>query len=499
MRILAINPPYLSITTARGLGSQVPLGLILIGGSLLAEGHEVRLLDAEARRLSYPRIVRETIEFAPDAVLTGHAGSTPAHPAVLEMAAEIKAELPDIPIIYGGVFPTYHAREILEATNSIDIIVRGEGEKTIAALIGALETGGTLSEIAGIAFRGDGEVVLTRPAEMIADLDLYRRGWELIEDWDLYRCWGLGRSAVVQFSRGCPHRCTYCGQRGFWTKWRYRNPKAVAAEIAWLHREKGVNFIDLADENPTSSKRLWREFLEAVIAENLNVRLFATIRAPDIVRDADILPLYKMAGFDCVLMGMETTDPTTLAKIRKGSTTRDDRDAIRLLRQHGILSMVGHIVGFEEENFADYWNALRQLLHYDPDLLNAMYVTPHRWTAFYGDNEEREAIEPDQKKWDYRHQVLGTRNLKPWRILLLVKLTELAIHLRPRALWRLMNYSDPAQRRAYRWCFRNAGNVWLHEIFDALSQPRPSRRMQLRDMGKRIKVETPLTAPASQI
>jgi len=62
-----------------------------------------------------------------------------------------------------------------------------------------------------------------------------------------------------------------------------------------------------------------------------------------------------------------------------------------------------------------------------------------------------------------------------------------------------MNYSDPAQRRAYRWCFRNAGNVWLHEIFDALSQPRPSRRMQLRDMGKRIKVETPLTAPASQI
>ena len=77
---------------------------------------------------------------------------------------------------------------------------------------------------------------------MIADLDAARVGWELIDDWDLYQCWGMGRSAVVQFSRGCPHQCTYCGQRGFWTKWRYRDAEKAAAEIAWLYREKGVQF-----------------------------------------------------------------------------------------------------------------------------------------------------------------------------------------------------------------------------------------------------------------
>ena len=57
--------------------------------------------------------------------------------------------------------------------------------------------------------------------------------------------------------------------------------------------------------------------------------------------------------------------------------------------------MVGHIVGFEQETFRDYWRALKQLILYDPDLLNAMYVTPHRWTGFYKESMERQLIEPD--------------------------------------------------------------------------------------------------------
>lgn len=126
-------------------------------------------------------------------------------------------------------------------------------------------------------------------------------------------------------------------------QWRYRNPERLAAEIAWLHREKGVNFVDLADENPTSSRRIFERFLKALIAESVPVKLFATVRAPDIVRDADILHLCKQAGFECFLMGMETTDAETMQGIRKGSTTREDLEAVRLLRRHGILSMVGHV------------------------------------------------------------------------------------------------------------------------------------------------------------
>ena len=499
MRILLINPPYHSITSVHGVGAQTPLGLLWIGGALIEAGHEVTLLDAEARRLSVAGVVSQALAHRPDIIMTGHAGSTPAHPCVIAMARGLKAQLAPVPIVYGGVYPTYHGQEILADEASIDVIVRGEGEQTIVELAEAMAMGGGLAGVRGIVYRDAGAIRATPPAEMIGDLDARRVGWELIEDWDLYQCWGLGRAAVVQFSRGCPHQCTYCGQRGFWTKWRYRDAEKTAAEIAWLHREKQVNFIDLADENPTSSKRVWQGFLEALIAHDLPVKLFATIRAPDIVRDADILHLYKRAGIDCVLMGMETTDPATIAKIRKGSTTRDDLEAIRLLRRHGILSMVGHIVGFEQETWRDYWRALRQLVLYDPDLLNAMYVTPHRWTGFYKESETRAVIEPDQSRWDYRHQILGTRHLGQLRIFALVKLMEAILHLRPRALRRLLFYADPDQRRAYRWCFRHSSPVWLAEIRDFFHGRRLRRAPRaLADFaGTSFSEEAPLAPSAA--
>jgi anaerobic magnesium-protoporphyrin IX monomethyl ester cyclase len=409
MHILLINPPYHAVTSLYGVGEQLPLGLLSIGGALLEDGHLVTLLDAEVHHWSIAETAERAAARTPDVIMTGHAGSTPAHPVTMTMCRALKERLPPVPIIYGGIFPTYHGEEVLRDEDAIDVIVRGEGERTAVLLCRALAEKSGLSRVPGLIYRANGRAMATSPAVMIADLDEYRVGWELIEDWDVYQCWGVGRSAIVQLSRGCPHQCTYCGQRGYWTKWRYRNPERLAAEIAWLHREKGVNFVDLADENPTSSKRIFERFLRALIAKNVPVKLLATVRAPDIVRDADILHLYKRAGFECFLMGMETTDAETMRKIRKGSTTREDLEAVRLLRLHGILSMVGHVVGFEQERFRDYWNALRQLLLYDPDLLNAMYVTPHRWTPFYRENVDRAIVQEDRSKWDYRHQVLGTR------------------------------------------------------------------------------------------
>ena len=479
MRILLINPPYVAATTRWGVGHQTPLGLLAIGGPLIDAGHAVALLDAEVERLDLDAVAARAAAFAPDAVLTGHAGSTAAHPTVLAVAARLKAAMPAVPIVYGGVHPTYHAAEILAECPAIDVIVRGEGEATVVALAAALAEcaavadGARLGAVPGIAFRDAGVPRLTAPSVPIGDLDAMRVGWELIEDWDRYRCWGLGRAAVIQLSRGCPHQCSYCGQRGFWTRQRYRTPERVADEIAWLHHTRGVRFVDLADENPTTSPKTFRRFLEALAAHEVDVRLFATIRADDVVRDAVLLPLYKRAGVECVLMGMETTDAATLARIRKGSTTATDHAAIRLLRAHGILSMMGHIVGFEEETDATCRAALRQIVLYDPDLLNAMYVTPHRWTPFYGESAARGVVEIDLSRWDYRHQVLATRRMAPWRLFAWVKATEVLVSLRPAALRRILFHPDPSLRRALRWSFVRSGRVWLAEVVEFLLRRRP--------------------------
>ncbi len=463
MRITLVNPPHEAIGSRIPDEHLPPLGLLSIGGPLIDDGHAVSLVDADLEDLVDVETVRRVKALAPDVIMIGHSGSTSAHPVVSRLTRALRRALPDVTIVYGGVFPTYHHREVLEGEPPIDVVVRGEGEETARRLVRALEQRTPLAEVAGITFRAGGGIVATAPAETIADLDAYRIGWELI-DHRRYTYWGDKRAVVVQLSRGCPHPCNYCGQRGFWTKWRHRDPVRLAREIARLHREHGVEVFNFADENPTSSRVQWKAFCEALIAERVKVILVGSTRAGDIVRDRDILHLYKQAGVQRFLLGMESTDGKTLDLIRKGSTTTIDREAIRLLRQHGILSMATWVVGFEEERSADHLRGLRQLLSYDPDQVQLLYVTPHRWTPFFALAKDRRVIQKNRARWDYKHQVLATRHLRPWQVLAWVKFTELVLQTRPRAIWRTFFQPDAELRHAMQWYGRMGRRVWPFEI-----------------------------------
>src|ERR671918_259784 len=70
MKILLINPPYQTLTSNFGVGHQVPLGLLMVGGPLIDAGHEVRLLDAEGRRLGLGDVASEVRRRAPE--IGGH-------------------------------------------------------------------------------------------------------------------------------------------------------------------------------------------------------------------------------------------------------------------------------------------------------------------------------------------------------------------------------------------------------------------------------------------
>jgi anaerobic magnesium-protoporphyrin IX monomethyl ester cyclase len=468
VKALLVNPPYQTLTSNFGVGHQVPLGLLMVGGALRDAGHQVELLDAEALHLSDDRIVQRVRAAGPGLIMTGHAGSTPAHPVCVRLLRAVRRSCPGVTTVYGGVYPTYHAEAILRSEPAVDIVVRGEGEAGAVDLAGVLGEAGRagLRRVDGISFRDRDTVVRNPDRAPIADLDAFRTGWELIDDWDRYRCFGLGRAAIVQFSRGCPHRCTYCGQHGFWVKWRRRSPASLAEEIAWLRRTHGVRFITLADENPTTSKAQWRRLLEEIIARNLGVHFFATIRASDIVRDADMLHLYRRAGLLYILLGIDATDPDLLEQIRKHSTARVDLEACRLLREHGIRSIIAHIVGLGSETPAEFRRARRALHQYDGDLLNIMYATPHSWTRFGAESGSRPVVQEDQRRWDYRHQVLGQTRMSPRRLFASVKWLELAYHARPRRLARLLLHRDPFVRRQLRWTALHTGAVWLAEIIE---------------------------------
>src|SRR3954470_11745108 len=102
MPVLLLNVPHPSIGSRIPDDHLPPLGLLSVGGPLIDDGHEVRLLDAdrEAGRealfsrwgpgryggTSPRRIAFEAAAWRPDVVLFGHSGSTSAHPVVADIS-----------------------------------------------------------------------------------------------------------------------------------------------------------------------------------------------------------------------------------------------------------------------------------------------------------------------------------------------------------------------------------------------------------------------------
>jgi anaerobic magnesium-protoporphyrin IX monomethyl ester cyclase len=478
MRILLVNPPLRSPTNRFGIGFQVPLGLAMVGGPLVDQGHQVSLLDADALGLSPRQVAGIAQDRRADCVMVGHTGSTAANPVSLEVFRALKDRKPEIATVYGGVYPTYAADTLLQDEPSIDIVVRGEGEATACDLAARLAGGRRdLSAVKGVSWRGTGGEPRRNPDRpIIPDLDSYRVGWELL-DWRPYHSFGLpGPAAGIQFSRGCPCTCTYCGQWTFWKRWRSRSVESFVQDVQLLHDRYGVRSLWLADENWGHDPEVLRRILTGLSSRRLSLEVYCSMCAGDVARDTSLLPLYREAGIRFILMGVESPDAEVLQSVRKDNPHSLVKEVVSRLRRHGILSIVNYVFGLRGESHRTMRRALRSVVDLDPDFFNALYFTPHGWTEEGRRLEPQRIIQTDQRRWCYRNQVVEA-GLRPWQLFLWIKAVEAAAHLRPSWAWRLFRHPFPEVGRILRWSFRHIGMVWLYEIWDQI------RRVRFRRPG----------------
>lgn len=465
MKILIINPPHQSIGSRLAKEHLPPLGLLNIAGPLIDHHHEVQLLDADYSNMPLEKILQEIMLRKPALIMLGHSGSSTAQPVINDICSLVKNHFPKVLTVVGGVYPSFHDKELLYNTCGIDFVVRGEGEQVALDLVEALENTRNLSTVNGISYLDNGAHIRNKDADLIHNLDDYRTAWELMGNRN-YTYWGKRKAVVLQFSRGCPHACSYCGQTIFWKRWRQRSPESLVDEIEMLKVKFGIEVINFADESPATNQSEWIRFLKLLIERKLNMILVGSIRADHIVRDEVYLPLYKAAGFDRFLMGIETYDEAIMLKINKGGSVAKDREAIQLLRCNNILSMATYVVGFGDERFSDYWKSIQHLLSYDPDQIQLLYATPHDWTPYFKELKLKNVVLADSAKWDYKHQVIEMKHFKPWQLLLIVKAMEVIMQARPLAIWRRLFHPDKRLRKAMAWYNSIGKRVYFYEIWE---------------------------------
>ncbi len=227
-------------------------------------------------------------------------------------------------------------------------------------------------------------------------------------EWDKYIYIPMNkRVAIPNMARGCPYTCSFCSQWKFWRDYRIRDPKKVVDEIETLVRDHNVGFFILADEEPTINRKKFVAFCEELIARDLGILWGINTRVTDILRDEELLPLYRKSGLIHVSLGTEAAAQLKLDRFHKETTIADNKRAIDLLREAGILTEAQFIVGLENETAETLEETYQMARDWNPDLANWAMYTPWPFTELFRELGDKVEI------FDYEKYNFVTPIIKP--------------------------------------------------------------------------------------
>jgi len=365
-RVLIVNPP-----SPEQLGAPL-LGLQYVAASLLAEGHEVRVIDAAARhlRLSEDEIVSEADAFGPDVVGVSLFTRWVWH--AYRLVERLRGRVPLL--VAGGAHTTVRPEEVL--AHGFDVAVVGEAEHAFPALVEQLERG---ERPAGVVGGGLVEDLDALPFPQAAQ-HLFEPSW-----YD-----AAGREVIpggILTSRGCPARCTFCANYVTGRTFRYRSSESVVAEVNAYHSRYGTTFFPCWDDALTANRvRLYE--LCAVLEERCEFPFtWSAITRANMVKP-ELLAAMRRAGLVHVNFGVESGDDDILRAIKKGLKTDHVVRALEWAKEAGLSTACNFMLGFPQETPAALERTLRFMQRIAPlvDTFSTLGVlVPFPGTPLYED------------------------------------------------------------------------------------------------------------------
>lgn len=312
--------PYISL---------LPTGLCYLHAALLEAGYDAVLANFSGMS---PRVIRHQLrQHAPSVV--GISQWTHNRHDALKLATLVKECLPGCAVIMGGSHATYCYEAILQRHADVDVVVLGEGERTLLQLVGRLQYGAGYADIGGLAFRKEGKVVATEPAGLIEELDALPFSCLGLE-----KTFGVDQRLQAEFivtSRGCPSACNFCCSPVFWQRRvRFRSPRHIVDEIKAIRKRYGLIYFSLRDDTFTADRQRVIEFCRLLIEEQLCIVWNCQSRVSAL--DEELLIWMKRAGCECVQLGIESGSEAMLAYLGKKITLPQIEAAAAMIKTAGI-------------------------------------------------------------------------------------------------------------------------------------------------------------------
>lgn len=271
----------------------------------------------------------------------------------LKEVLDLVKQMPmNIPLVVGGYKATEIVDEIFENCPPVDIIVRGEGEETIKAIL----KGEPLEKILGISFQTNGKVIHNGPTSLPDVNSLVSPDRTLRRNTYNFMLNGISVANLsfdmVLSARGCPFNCKFCtfslnplGQK---REYSARSVESVMQEI----EEITADVIFFSDDNFFADIKRAEKICDLIIARKIKKRFMAQARI-EIARYPDLLAKMVKAGFKALQIGIESPHDHILTQLNKGFDSDTVRKSFAVLKKYPIFYhgyfIYGNIGETEEE------------------------------------------------------------------------------------------------------------------------------------------------------
>jgi radical SAM superfamily enzyme YgiQ (UPF0313 family) len=390
MAVVAIvRPPQILPVGMVNSSPGVPsIGIAYLAASLKAAGHVVVVVDGVGEAvhklarlqgtgllvngLTAPEVVER---LPPDVDVIGiscmYSNEWMYSKVVVSALAE---RFPDVPLVAGGEHVTADPEYSMRSAPGLQCCVLGEGEETFVDLVDALTHGRPLSEVPGIAFRGDdGSVVTTGPRSRIRAVDdIPLPSWEE-SPLENYLAHGLGMASIrgrnmpMIASRGCPYQCTFCSNPVMWTqRWIPRRPRLVVDEMKLWMEKYQVRHFEFYDLTTIVRKDWIIEFTGLLLEEDLGITWALPSGTRSEALDAEVVDRLYRTGCRELNYAPESGSPATLKRIKKSISVPKMLASMRAASRRGISIKANMIVGFPGQTWKEvaesFWFIVRMAL-----------------------------------------------------------------------------------------------------------------------------------------
>jgi len=455
VKVLLLNPPFLpkysrnsrspAVTKAGTL--YYPIWLSYAAGVLEKEGFEVKLMDAPAQGLTLEQTVAMAAEFGPKMVVVDT--STPSIYDDVKTAAKIK-QATNAFVVMVGTHVSAMPKDTLELDEGVDAVAMHEYDYTLPELAKALESGGTLKKVKGIAFRSDkGQITINDPRPMIENLDelpfvtsVYKKHLNVR---DYFYSSASYPMVMVITGRGCPFRCFWCNwpQVFHGHAYRLRSAKNVADEFEYIvNNLPEVREVGIEDDTLTADTGRVREICRLLIERGISkkIKWYANVR---VNLDLETMRVMKQAGCRLIIPGYESGVQELLDAAHKGITLDQSRVFAKNAKAAGLLVHGCFIIGLPGETRETARRTIQFAKELDPDDAQFFPLIVYPSTEAYEWARTNSYLTTsDFSNWNtpegWHNSLVSTPSLSKEDVIELVNKAKVEFYLRPRFVFRTM-------------------------------------------------------------